>query len=421
MPFPHGFRPTGHRIPVHGDAATGACRRNRGMRFASLLGVLMFLPMAPRPALTQGAISALESEVDQLATRTRPSIVTVIAQRTVLHRNPLPGQPARRPFSRIGSGVAVEENGVLTTASVVLGAERVLVRTVNGLQVEATVLGLDPISNVALLRVPGLRLPILHFAAREPQLGDWVLALGSSYRALPTQSVGNIAYRFKEPRQTLLQLTNEVYPGNSGGAALNSHGELVGMVQGELGAPDAGSRGPDAERRPGGMSFVLPTENLKPVYESLRRDGRVPHGFLGVSTRAASVISDTQAGLRVPLGALVENVQLGAPAARAGLRKGDLIVAFDGERVEYPEQLARWVSGSHPGSTVDLVWVRNELQQAGRVTLGESPNAFPDWMQFDPPAPTAADATPRMVELQRQIERLNRELGRLKGQTDSLN
>lgn len=377
---------------------------------------LLLLSVAAPPARPQGALSALETDVDQIARRGRPSVLTVFAQSvspsdSTAHR--------RRIRTRVGSGVAVEDNVILTTASVVLGCNRVIVRTMNGIQVEARVLGLDPIFNVALLQAPELRLPPLRFAEeRAASAGDWVIALGTSYRAQPTQSVGNIAFIYRDPRLPLLQLTNTVYPGNSGGAALNARGELVGLVQGELGTPALGANSPGGER-PGGASFVLPAETVAPVYRALRRSGRVPHGFLGVTTRAYTVESVSEEGAQVPLGALVEAVRAGGPAARLGLQRGDLIVAFDRERVEYPEQLARWVSASAPGSTIELVWARKEIQHSGRVLLDDSPPGAQEWtpQREAAPAPTTDDpALSRIAELERQIRSLSRELDRLKGQ-----
>jgi S1-C subfamily serine protease len=235
--------------------------------------------------------------------------------------------------------------------------------------------------------------------------------------------VGTIAYRFREPRISLLQLTNEVYPGNSGGAALNSRGELIGLVQGELGSPEAPGRSDDSERRPSGASFVIPSEDIIPVLESLRREGRVRHGLLGVSTHAGFVDSDTQPGARVPLGAIVESLSPGGPAQRAGLRKGDLIVAYQGERVEYPEQLARWVAATPPGTTVSLVWARDEMRHTGRAALEEAPAGIPSWMNVEvPSAPVAAAPAAggtRIADLQEQIRRLSREIDRLRTQQDS--
>src|SRR5215470_9374728 len=211
-------------------------------------------------------------------------MVTVIVQRTISN----PGQP-RRTLNRVGSGVAVTTNGVLTTASVVLGAEHVYVVTDNHLQVEARVVGMDPVRNLALLRAEDLELSSLALASKRSESGDWVIALGNSYGGSPTQSVGTVALRFDEPGTSLLQLTNEVHPGNSGGAALNSRGELLGLVQGELGAPEAPGQRDGAERRPGGMSFAIPIDAIVPFLDGLARYGHVRHGSFGVSARGAFV------------------------------------------------------------------------------------------------------------------------------------
>jgi len=379
----------------------------------SLLLAVALLPSGV-PARAQTALSALQTDVDQVTTRARASVVTVFSQRTTTVRGARDNKPKNRLHTRVGSGVAVDENLILTTASVVLGAERVLVLTANGIQVDATLAGIDPIYNIALLRVPELRLPPIPFATgRAPQAGDWVIALGTSYRAQPTQSVGYVAFRFPEPRIPLLQLTNTVYPGNSGGAALNPRGELVGIVQGELASPDASVSAADGERRPGGMSFVLPVEAVRPVYMSLKREGRVRHGYLGVSTTAASVMSDTEQGLEVPIGARIESVAPGGPAARLGLMPGDLVVGFDRERVEYPSQLARWVAATSPGTEVEFVWVRDEIQRVGRIVLSEAKEAQPAWAA-EAVQPSAPESDDRISQIEKQIKRLNRELQSLK-------
>ena len=390
--------------------------------------IALSVPVPSPSFAAQGLLSALQTDVDEIARRARPSVVTVLAQSVPQGATPAtrPAGPgangsAPRVHTRVGSGVAVEESAILTTASVVLGADRVQVLTANGLQVEAELVGMDPIFNIALLRVPDVRLPPLRFAeGPAPQVGDWVIALGTSFRAQPTQSVGNVAFVHREPRTPLLQLTNLVYPGNSGGAALNPRGELVGIVQGELGAPDFELRGPDSERRPSGMSLVLPTQAVRPAYVGLRRDGRVRHGYLGVTTRAASVPSDADAEVRVPLGALVDAVVAHGPAVRGGLRRGDLIVGFEGDRVEYPEQLARWVAATRPGTSVELVWVRNELRQSGRIILAESPDVLPAWAA-NLGSHGSPDATNlRISQLEQQIRQLNKQLGRLKGQSTTV-
>jgi len=385
--------------------------KRAGRRAAGLVALLVLL-FAP-PVRAQGALSALQTEVKQIADRAGPCIVTIFAQSTDVRARPAGGPPVRRPHTRMGSGVAVDESFVLTTASVVLGAERIVVRTINGLQVEARLKGVDLLFNVALLHVPELRLPALTLARRPARVGDWVMALGTSYGAELTQSEGRVEAIYSEPRSSLLQLGNPVRPGNSGGAALNTRGELVGLIQGELGAPDPGATG-SAAYRPTGASLAMPIEQAKAVYESLRRYGRLPHGHLGVSTRAEVVQSDVD-NATVPLGARVESVQPGGPAARLGLRRGDLIVAFDSVQVWYPEQLARWVAQTRPGAVVDLVWVHGEVQHRGRVGLGESRDSLPAWA-LPPRRPNSEDSA-RMADIERRIQALGRELDRLKARS----
>jgi serine protease Do len=358
----------------------------------------------------QGTLSAMDAEVDHLVRSTRPSVVTVIARSEVLRKSTPRGKPQRRLYTRVGSGFAVGSQEILTTASVVLDAEHVWVRTSNELQVEARVAGIDPVSNLALLKVTDVRLPSIRLATSAPdRAGEWTLALGTVryHRERITQSVGTVAFRHSEPRLPLTQLTNWVQPGYSGGPVVNARGELIGVLQGELGQDRALTASGDR----GAGSFMLPIESVRPVLQALQTAGRVRHGYLGISTRAASVESDTQEGLRVPIGALLESAVPNGPAAGLGLRHGDLIVAFEGARVEYPTQLARWVSATPPGTAVDLVWVRNEEQQSGRVVLTESPDARPEWaLSSSSPAPDGA----RISDLERQIQKLNRELARLK-------
>jgi serine protease Do len=347
-------------------------------------------------------------------------VVTVVAQRTIGEtKGKRPANPRVR--SSVGSGVAIDSDVILTTASVVQRAERVLVRNNDGVERDGQIIGFDMVYNVALIKIQGARFQPLRFATgRAPREGDWVVALGTSYRDQPTTSFGTVSVRYREPRFGLIQLSNTVYPGNSGAAALNSRGELIGIVQGDLGVPDPAGRFSESLRRPGGMSFVLPVEIARPVCEKLRTEGRVPHGYLGVSTRSASVESETEPGSPVPIGALVESVVAGGPAAKLGLKRGDLIVGFDGERVEYADQIARWVATAAPGTEVEIVYARGQTPHSGKVTLTDSPNAAPVWIASGTAAPAESTAgSKRIADLERQILELSNELQRLKSSSNS--
>jgi serine protease Do len=379
-----------------------------------LLGLAVAIPGSAPIARAQPPLSALPVDVDVVTRGARSSVVTILAQRSVEDTGPRAKPNARRVHTRVGSGVAVEPDEILTTASVILGAERITVRASNGIQSPAEIVGLDEVFNLALLRVSAMRLPPRRFAdQRPPQMGDWVIALGTSYGGGFTQSLGYVAYRYNEPRTALLQTTNTVAPGNSGGVALNAVGDIIGIIQGELGPPDP-LVAPGAEDRPAqGVSFILPLDVVRPIYEILRREHRVRHGYLGVSASAASVPSSSDPEQRVPIGARIEAVVPGSPADLAGLRVGDLVVGFDWDRVEYPTQLARWVTVTRPGARVSLKWVRGDTLVSGKVALTESPHSTPQWLAQG--AVSGAPA-PRIEDLEQRIRRLNRQLERLKGQ-----
>ncbi len=381
-----------------------------GRATSAVLAALLLIP----PALFAQSVPAPPSvDVEALTRTVRPSVVTVFSQQSVTTGRVSEGKPVRRTRTRVGTGVAVEGNAILTTASVVRDAERVSVMTAAGRQMEARVLGIDALYNLALLAVDDVQLPPVLLATQRPaQVGDWVFTLGTSYRGETTQSVGTIATLYRDPRLPLLQLSNTAYPGNSGGAALNARGELIGLVQGEMGSSESLVR-PELEQTPGAC-IVQPVETIVPVYRALRSEGRMPHGFLGVQTRNAGVDSDTEPGLRVPIGALVESVQPGGPAARAGLERGDLIVGFERDRVEYADQLARWVTASRPRSAVELVWVRGDVRHSAKVTLGLSPDTMPRVASATPAATASGPSAARIAELEKQIQRLNVELQRLK-------
>lgn len=393
------------------DRGSRSGRRGRGVLAGLLIVALAWVASGPEAGAQSPFVAASDVDVEQLARAMRPSLVTVFAQDT--RPGPRHSGAERRVRTRVGSGVAVQENAILTTASVVRGAERVTVLTAKGVRVPARVVGMDPLFNIALVAVSDVQLPpVLLATQRRSQVGDWVLTLGTSYRGEPTQSVGTLSTIYRDPRLPLFQLTNTAYPGNSGGAALNAKGELVGLVQGELGPSSTLGRFRDVENRPG-VCIVQPVETIVPLYQQLRAEGRVAHGYLGVSTRSASVESDTEPGLRVPIGAQVEAVQPVGPAARAGLRKGDLIVGFDRERVEYADQLARWVVGSAPGTSIDLVWVRGEIRHSARIVLERAPEAMPQIARAEPVDPGRLSTT-RIAEIERQIRQLNLELRRLR-------
>ncbi len=390
--------------------------RAAGRRVAARVAVILVPLAACATTLpAQDAMPPSPAEVAALARKVRPSVFAVLARRAAEPSARGAGE-AKRTLTRVGSGVAVDDaGGILTTASVALGARRLSVLTASGAEVEVVLAGVDPTSNVALLRAPGLRTaPIPPAPAGGARVGDWVLTLGASYRAKPTQTQGIIVRRHPDLRHVLLQITNRVYPGNSGAPALNAQGQLVGIVQGELG-PELRQGRDTPDPRTQGAGLVLPIETFAPVVSDLRARGRVRHGFLGVQTRALSIESVSQRGEQVPLGALVEHVIDRSPAAGGGLKPGDLVVGFEGERVEYPDQLARWVASTPPGTVVELIWVRQETRRSARFALSEAPDLY--LAGLDAPDSSSGALTERIQALEQELRRLGRELDHLKNKS----
>lgn len=390
--------------------STASSRSDASRRRARAFALALLGLIATAAVVASQPLSALSVNVDEVTSGAKSSIVTIVASRQKAASARRSSKPVARTVTRVGSGVAIEPALLLTTASVVEDAEHIRVRAANGLESDGKVVALDPVFNLALVRVDQLRLPPLPLA--EPRIiqpGDWVITLATSYRAQSVQSVGYVSYRYNEPRTALLQTTNTVYPGNSGGAALNTLGQLIGLIQGELSAPDP-SLVAQGDARPSGNSFLLPIDVLRRILPQLRQHGRVPHGYFGATMSEAAVESESQPGSRVPIGALIESVVPGGPADRAGLAARDLVVGFDLERVEYPAQLARWVSMSRPGTAVRITFVRDEERRVTNVRLTESPYAAPQWANVAASAP----GNGRIAEIERQIRKLDKELQELK-------
>jgi len=269
----------------------------------------------------------------------------------------------------MGSGFIISDDGyILTNNHVVEGATSVLVRMSDRREFDAQIIGTDPRSDLALLRVDAANLPTLTLANSDDlEVGEWVLAIGSPFGLDYSVSAGIVSAKGRslpternENYVPFIQTDVAINPGNSGGPLFNLQGEVVG-VNSQIFTRSGGSIG---------LSFAIPASVARNVVEQLKEDGKVTRGWLGVTIQDVDKNLADSFGLKSPRGALVAEVSKDSPAAAAGLRSGDIIVTFDGREILASADLPHVVGLVEPGSTVDVEIVRDKKSQSVKVKVG---------------------------------------------------
>jgi serine protease Do len=335
------------------------------------------------------------ASVADVAERVVPSVVSISATRMVRAQ---PGHPFLREFfgdpgmgpgmgpgrgrgmpeehqqQGLGSGVIVTRDGVvLTNNHVVEQAEDIQVTLSDGRKLAAEVVGTDPQSDLAVVRIQGkvpANLQPLEFGdSAALRLGDVVLAIGNPFGVGQTVTMGIVSAKGRSSMgivdyEDFIQTDAAINPGNSGGALVNLRGELVGINTAIL------SRSGGYQ----GIGFAIPASMARPIMTSLLSDGKVARGWLGVAIQ--SMDSDLAAAMKLDgtQGVLISDVTAGSPAARAGLKRGDVIVALDGKPMTESSQLRNTVAARNPGSKVAVDIMRNGKTQRFEVGLGTLPN-----------------------------------------------
>ena len=345
----------------HRDAGIA---RSRAVR--AFLGLVLLAPFA------LGA--AAPARFDAALRRAGDSVVRVVALHPV--RAEVEGGVPPRPRAHVASGVVMDREGhVLTTATGLVGCIEIRVRTASGREVTANLLGLDPTTDLALLRIPvGTAPAILRAPASAAGVGSPVFAVAQSYGQKPSQEMGRITWRYDEPLRSLLQMTTELHPGNSGGAAVDGEGRLVGVLIGGLAQVHAA----DSLARVGserGGAFAVPVNDLVLVMNDLKRYGGVPRGFLGVNIQQGLVEDPGHPGAPAVMGVTISEVVANGPAWKAGIRSGDLVVAVNGQQVNSPDELMGRIMALRPGASPELLWIRADREYHARVSLVATPDS----------------------------------------------
>ncbi len=281
-------------------------------------------------------------------------------------RGPTPG-----PRRGLGSGVIIDASGVaLTNAHVVQGADEVEVALADGSRHPARVVGLDTKTDLAVLRIQGARsFPALRLGnSDEVRVGDWVLAVGSPFGLDATVTSGIVSAKARHigagPYDDFLQTDAAINPGNSGGPLVNMRGEVIGINTAIV-------------RGGNGIGFAIPSNLARRVSAELLDKGRVTRGWLGVALQPLTPELAQVFKVQDGKGALVADVQPDSPAARAGVRSGDVVVGFNGKPVADPGDLARAVAMTDPGQTVRLTIRRDGADRTLEVRLGEQAGEAP--------------------------------------------
>jgi serine protease Do len=283
-----------------------------------------------------------------------------------------PGGPqAPRRGQSLGSGFIVDPSGiVITNNHVIEGADEINVILQDNTTLRAQLLGADPRTDLAVLRVqPERPLPSVTFGDSDTaQVGDWVLAIGNPFGLGGSVTAGIVSARGRDIRQGLyddfIQTDAAINRGNSGGPLFNLNGEVVG-INTAIYSPTGGSIG---------IGFAIPSNLARNITAQLQADGRVRRGWLGVNIQQVTdEIADSlqlRGGAR---GALVARAQEGGPAAQGGIQNGDVILRFDGREVREMRTLPRVVADTQVGRQVPVVVWRDGREQTVQVTVAELP------------------------------------------------
>ncbi len=273
----------------------------------------------------------------------------------------------RVPTHGMGSGFIVSSDGViLTNAHVVRDASEVTVKLTDRREFRAKVLGSDPKSDVAVLKIDAKNLPVVPMAkANDLKVGQWVLAIGSPYGLDNTVTAGVVSAKGRslpDGNVPFIQTDVAVNPGNSGGPLFNTRGEVVG-INSQIYSQTGGYQG---------LSFAIPIEVASKIKDQIIATGKVTHAKLGVTVQEVNQSFADSFNLATPEGALVSNVEKGGPADKAGLKAGDVIRMLNGQKIVSSGDLPAIVSLATPGEKVTLeVWRQGKLESI-KATLGNA-------------------------------------------------
>jgi serine protease Do len=324
------------------------------------------------------------SSFADLAEKLMPSVVNISTTQTVTtNKNPFPfqfppgsrledmfkefGVPETRKAMALGSGFIIDAKGIVVTNNhVIKGAEDILVRVNGGKEYKVTIIGSDPLSDIAVLKMETKDkfIPVKFGDSDKARIGDWVIAIGNPFGLGGTVTSGIISARNRSiglsRYEDFIQTDASINQGNSGGPLFNMDGDVIGINTAILSPTGASS----------GIGFAIPSNSAKRVIDQLIEFGETKRGWLGVRIQfVTKEIADAEK-LDKPRGALVSNVAEGSPSDKAGILPGDIILEFKGTLINKMQELPLIVAQTDVGETVEVKVWRNNKELIKKIKLG---------------------------------------------------
>jgi serine protease Do len=321
------------------------------------------------------AVVGVQVKIEGVTTSEEPQQEAPPSHRSPLDRffrhfgTPMPDAPVPKSGFALGSGFFISSDGyVVTNNHVVANGVSFEVTIDSGKTYQAKVIGTDPQTDLALIKVSvPTDFPYVRLAADLPRIGDWVLAVGNPFGLGGTVTAGIVSARGRDigagPYEDFIQIDAPVNKGNSGGPTFNVRGEVIG-VNTAIFSPSGGSVG---------IAFDIPAENVRLIVQQLKDKGHVTRGWIGVQIQPVTPTIAEAVGLKNPTGALVDQVEPASPAARSGIETGDVITSVNGEAVTDSRDLARKTAALVPGSATTVGVFRAGQERTIMVTAGELP------------------------------------------------
>jgi serine protease Do len=353
---------------------------------------------------TARSVSKAFTEIAQKAT---PAVVSIRVEQAHPAMMPggsgFPGGMMPMPEGHVvgqGSGVLISEDGlILTNNHVVENARRLDVRLADGRDFHGKVVGTDPQSDLAVVRIEGNGFPYLKLADSDKlEIGEWVIAIGSPFGLSNTVTVGIVSAKSRSEvgiagHEDFIQTDAAINPGNSGGPLVNLDGDVVGINSAILSRSGGNN----------GIGFAIPSNLAKAIEQQLVTTGHIVRGFLGVVVQDLTPDLASSFGIKNPQGALVDEVSDGTPAAAAGVKQGDVILAVDGKTVASPGDLRNEIALKAPGTHVDLLVYRDGKEEHLTADLAQQPGETANGTLVAPAASYGMEVQPLTPELAQRL------------------